>query len=80
MYPRRGYSTCGWAIELKELEDEGMDPASRSSRRFRNDFRIPYPFFKTLVALVKERDWFPTAQKDACGRQCIPVEDKMRTQ
>ena len=79
MYPRRDYSTCGWAIELKELEDEVMDPASRSSRRFRNDFRIPYPFFKALVVLVKERDWFLAAQ-DACGRQCIPVEHKVRTQ
>lgn len=78
VYERNDWSKCGWAVELKELEEEGTDPTSRSSRRFRRDFRIPYPFFLELVALVKERGWFPTAQKDACGRPCIPTEHKVR--
>ena len=29
------------------------------------------------MVLVKQRDWFPTAKKDAVGRACIPVELKV---
>ena len=29
------------------------------------------------MALLKQRDWFPTANKDAVGRTCIPVELKV---
>ena len=29
------------------------------------------------MALVKQRDWFPTAKKDTVGRACIPVELKV---
>ena len=53
---------------------------STAAKRFRGDFRVPYPFFKKLVELVKERDWFPTAATDAVGRPCIPVELKVSKQ
>ena len=67
--------TPGW---WQELHDEDLsDHTSRAARRFCGDFRVPYCFFEELVALVKQRDWFPTAKKDTVGRACIPVELKM---
>ncbi|CAN0474231.1 unnamed protein product, partial [Ascophyllum nodosum] len=27
--------------------------------------------------MVKRKEWFATAQHDACGRQCHPVEHKV---
>ena len=53
VYERKDWRVSGWALELQELAVEGLTPSSRSARRFRKDFRIPYPFFLELVALVK---------------------------
>ncbi|CAN0168953.1 unnamed protein product, partial [Pylaiella littoralis] len=65
-------STCAWA---QVLEDEDLkDPTSIAAKKFREDFRVPYPFFLRLVELVKKKDWFATAQRDAYGRRCHPVE------
>ncbi|CAM9731337.1 unnamed protein product [Pylaiella littoralis] len=68
-------STCAWA---QVLEDEDLkDPTSIAAKKFREDFRVPYPFFLRLVELVKKKDWFATAQRDAYGRRCHPVEHKV---
>ena len=34
-------------------------------------------FFLELVKLAKEKEWFPTAERDVAGRPCIPVELKV---
>ena len=68
----------GWWQELEELKETGLtDHTTREARRFRENFRVPYPFFVHMVELVKDRDWFPTAQWDAVGRAVIPVELKV---
>ncbi|CAB1103138.1 unnamed protein product [Ectocarpus sp. CCAP 1310/34] len=81
VYPRKDYNISGWAIQLQELKDLEVDgivgPTSRPARRFRESFRLPYPFFVELVALVKQRDWFPTGKQDASGRRGIPVQLKV---
>ena len=75
VYERKDYKKPGWWQELQQEELSGH--TSRVAQRFRGDFRVPYSFFTKLVELVKERDWFPNATKDAVGRTCISVELKM---
>ncbi|CAM9724983.1 unnamed protein product, partial [Ectocarpus sp. 4 AP-2014] len=78
VYPRKDYTQSGWWQELAELKETGeTDHTTREARRFRQNFRVPYPFFVNLVQLVRDRDWFPTAESDATGRQAIPVELKV---
>ena len=77
VYQRKDYKTSGW---WQELQDEDLsDHTSRAARYFRDDFRVSYCFFEELVALVQQRDWFPTAKKDAVGSACIPVKLKVST-
>ena len=38
---------------------------------------LMYVFFLTLVRRVIEEGWFPTAEVDVVGRQCIPVTLKV---
>ena len=72
---RRDSGTCGWAQLLKDKDLS--DSTSITAKQFRTDFRLPYPFFLELVKLVKRKKWFPTADKDACGRRAHPVEHKV---
>ena len=68
---------CSWAQLLvdKDLKDE----TSITAKQFLGDFASPiYHFFLRLVEVVKCKEWFATAQHDACGRQCHPVEHKAR--
>lgn len=71
----RDTKTCAWAQMLKD--EDLKDGSSTAAKRFRQDFRVPYPFFLRLVEVVKSKKWFATAQYDACGRQCHPVEHKV---
>ncbi|CAB1109823.1 unnamed protein product [Ectocarpus sp. CCAP 1310/34] len=73
---RKDVETCAWAqlLEDKDLEDS----TSITAKQFRVDFRVPYTFFLRLVALVKSKNWFSTAGKDAIGRASHPVEHKDR--
>ncbi|CAN0148637.1 unnamed protein product, partial [Hapterophycus canaliculatus] len=60
------------------LGETGLQEAdSKEARLFRRRFRIPFQFFTELIALVKEKRWFPMRVKDVSGRQCIPVELKV---
>lgn len=77
VYERRDYKTSGWWVQLEELRETAGDHTSRAARRFRTNFRVPYPFFLALVDLVKTKDWFPTGKRDAVGRTTIPVELKV---
>lgn len=59
------------------LTSEGLlDHTTKAVRNFRWRFRMPYPFFKDLVEVVKSRKWFLTIQEDAARRRFIPVEIK----
>lgn len=75
VFPRKDYAKSEWAV-LLQCEDLG-DPASKAAKAFRRRFRIPYPFFLELVNLAKRKKLFPTAEKDAVGRQCVPTELKV---
>lgn len=75
VFPRKDYGKSEWAV-LLQCEDLG-DPASKAAKAFRRRFRIPYPFFLELVRLAKRNKLFPTAEKDAVGRQCVPTELKV---
>ncbi|CAB1104922.1 unnamed protein product [Ectocarpus sp. CCAP 1310/34] len=78
VYVRKDYTKSGWWQELMELRETGeTDHTTREARRFRNNFRVPYPFFVHLVGLVRDRDWFPTGESDVTGRQAVPVELKV---
>ena len=80
VYLRGEYKKSEWWVQLEELKATASDHTSRAARRFRQNFRVPYPFFLALVDLVMARDWFPTGKKDASGRPAIPVELKVRSQ
>lgn len=60
-----------WGVLLKQLEiDE--DLTSQQHRLFRRRFRIPYPVFKDLVAICRERRIF-----EERSNSMIPVEIKV---
>ena len=73
---KRDVKSCAWAQLL--VDEDLKDDTSITAKQFRGDFRLPYPFFLRLVEMVKRKEWFATAQHDACGRQCHPVEHKVR--
>lgn len=72
---RRDVKTCAWAQLLEDPELN--DPESMAAKEFRQDFRLPYPFFLRLVELVKTKRWFSTGESDCAGRAAHPVEHKV---
>lgn len=60
--------------------DSLTEPGSRDARRFRRRFRVPFPFFKELLQVVRENKWFPTRDGDidVAGRRIVPLELKVR--
>ena len=76
VHPRPEYESSAWAVMLRD--SALTNPASKSAKTFRRRFRIPHPFFKELVKLVKDKAWFPTATADVGRRKCIPIELKVR--
>lgn len=80
-YPRTGYmkSVWGqWLVRLEELRasEGGLDEDCREARQFVTAFRIPYEMFLGIVEAVSPA--FPAASHDVAGRECIPVELKVR--
>ena len=73
--PRPDYKQSPWANMLRN--QDLLDPTSRAAKLFRRRFRVPHVFFLTLVRRVIEEGWFPTAEVDVVGRQCIPVTLKV---
>ena len=55
--PRPDYNDSPWSRMLRQSSLENH--ASRAARLFRRRFRIPYVFFKELVALVSHSGVFP---------------------
>ncbi|KAG5190791.1 hypothetical protein JKP88DRAFT_266780 [Tribonema minus] len=75
VYERPDYRRTAWMTML-DNEAQLLDPTSREAKKFRRRFRLPYPMFKELVALVREKGWLPCADADVAGRPCIPLELK----
>lgn len=78
VFERRDYNESEWMQMLQDPELH--DPESKAAEDFRDDYRVPYPLFAELVAMAKRGEWFPMRddERDVAGRQCIPVELKVR--
>lgn len=76
--PRADYRSFPWA-KMLEKHDLLLDSSSREAKQFRRRFRVPYPFFLSLVEEVKAGGWdgFTTDEFEFGNRgrrRCIPVE------
>ena len=78
--PRPDYLASAWGLRLAVMENlrttNRLDPDCREAREFRSDFRVPYEFFLTFVEMV--RPVFPGSTHDITGRDCVPLELKVR--
>lgn len=54
--PRADYRALPWARML-EKADLLQDPSTREAKQFRRRFRVPHPFFLSLVDEVKAGKW-----------------------
>ena len=57
-------------------EEDGLDEDCREARQFVVAFRVPYEMFRGIVEAVAPA--FPSATHDVAGRECIPLELKVR--
>ncbi|CAB1099763.1 unnamed protein product [Ectocarpus sp. CCAP 1310/34] len=78
--PRADYALP--RARVLEKADLLQDPSTREAKQFRRRFRVPYPFFLSLVDEVKAGKWpvFTTDEFELGGRgtrRCIPVEIKV---
>ena len=71
---RIDYLAKAWMRLLRDKREELPDPCSRAARRFRLDFRLPYPVFLQLVQAAQQHRWLYTADHDAARRPAIPIE------
>ena len=58
VYERPNYWDSSWGRMLQSRDLEV--PGSRDAQKFRRRFRVPFPFFKDLLTVVKEKRWFRT--------------------
>ena len=72
---RRGDSGYG-SSKSCILRKVGLDEDCREARQFVVAFRVPYQMFLGIVEAVAPA--FPAAAHDVAGRECIPVELKVR--
>ena len=80
-YPRPKYMESAWGQWLRKLEqlhasEGGLDECYREARQFVVAFRVPYQMFVGIVEAVAPA--FPVAAHYVAGRECIPVELKVR--
>lgn len=79
-YPRPEYMESEWGRWLTALRElaaaGGIDPDCRDAVRFVEHFRIPYDVFVSLVETVKSV--FTCDTHDVAGRECVPLELKVR--
>ena len=71
---RRDPSSSAWACLLKHAGVD--DPGHRVGKLFRRRFRVPYPIFAKIVALLEDKPDF-AASVDALGRPSAPLELKV---
>ena len=78
--PRPDYLASAWGVRLAVMENlrstNRLDPGCREAKDFRSDFRVPYEFFLTFVEMI--RPVFPASTHDITGRDCVPLELKVR--
>ena len=72
---RRDWRTSAWWIQLQD--SDLLDYTTDAAKDFRTRFRVPHPFFLELVELAKNKEWFSTGDRDAAGRNAIPIELKV---
>jgi Plant transposon protein len=75
--PRTAYAQTPWMTLLTEQHEELSIATSRAAKRFRLDFRLPYPVFLQLVTAARQHKWLHCAETDASGRNCVPLELKL---
>ena len=80
-YTRPGYMKSVWGQWLERVaelhaSDDGLDEDCREARQFVVAFRVPYEMFRGIVEAVAPA--FPSATHDVAGRECIPLELKVR--
>ena len=80
-YPRRKYMESAWGQWRRKREElhaseGGLDEDRREARQFDVAFRVPYQMFLGIVVAVAPA--FPAAAHEVAGRECIPVELKVR--
>ncbi|CAB1107878.1 unnamed protein product [Ectocarpus sp. CCAP 1310/34] len=75
------------AFEWEDSGEQDCPPVKRSrqtcwttpqkaAKVFRTRFRVPHAFFLELVKMARGKKWFSVREKDAVGRQGIPIELK----
>ena len=72
---RKDWRTSAWWIQLQDADL--LDYATEAAKVVRGRLRVPHPFFLELVKLAREKKWFSQGEKDATGRDGIPVELKV---
>ncbi|CAB1114025.1 unnamed protein product [Ectocarpus sp. CCAP 1310/34] len=53
-----------------------LDHTTEEAKVFHTRFRVPHAFFLELVKMARGKKWFSVREKDAVGRQGIPIELK----
>ena len=77
MEERIDYLSTPWMRLLRDKKEALGDACSKHARKFRLDFRIPYPVFLQLVQACEQHGWLRCGAQDAAGRPAIPVELKL---
>jgi hypothetical protein len=77
VFERPAYQESAW-FRLYLIHPDVEKAGTRTFNNFRRAFRVPYPIFLELVALVRLHNWFPEKAMDVAGRVCCPLELKVR--
>lgn len=74
---RAHWAATPWMRMLTEQAGELQQPQSRAAKRFRGDFRLPYPVFLRVVEAAKAHKWLWCCDTDAVGVKSAPLELKV---
>ena len=76
VFERPVYHESAW-FRLYLMHPDVGTPGTRVFNNFRRAFRVPYPIFLELLALIRLYNWFPEREVDIAGRLCCPLELKV---
>ena len=76
VFERPAYQESAW-FRLYLTHPDVEKAGTRTFNNFCRAFRVPYPIFLELVALVRLYNWFPEKAVDVAGRVCCPLELKV---
>jgi hypothetical protein len=74
---RADWAATPWMRMLTEQAEELQQAQSRAAKRFRGDFRLPYPVFLRVVEAAKAHKWLWCCDTDAVGVKSAPLELKV---